>query len=234
MATAPLTCRSLLAPAQRSHPRLPASVRLDLSHHRQPSAEPKRRRHPVPSHPAFSAAARSRAKKIPIPDTGEPAAGVRVTDPWPRLQPRWRAIRVPVQLHRGPTRAPRRPPRGPLPAVRARGHAAPVDGEEAAAQEPQGAPGVRLVRAAAGGQEGVEARPIAGAVPRRDGAEVPGVLQGGGARRAPHQGRGRRTSQREPQESRPNGSSMLVGSLPCSGFDRAVALVSELLVGTAS
>jgi len=53
-----------------------------------------------------------------------------------------------------------------------------VDGEEAAAQEPQGAPGLRLVRAAADGQEGLEA------VPRRDGAEVPGVLQGGGARGA--------------------------------------------------
>ena len=69
-----------------------------------------------------------------------------------------------------------------------------MDGEEAAAQEPQGAPGLRLVRAATDGQEGLEA------VPRRDGAEVPGVLQGGGARGAPHQGRGRRTSQREPQD----------------------------------
>jgi len=61
-----------------------------------------------------------------------------------------------------------------------------VDGEEAAAQEPQGAPGLRLVRAAADGQEGLEA------VPRRDGAEVPGVVQGGGARGALHQGRGPR------------------------------------------
>jgi hypothetical protein len=81
MATAaPLTCRCLLAPAQQSHPRLPASIRLDLSNPKQPPADPKRRRHHAASHPAFSAAARSRAKKIPIPDTDEPAAGVRVTD----------------------------------------------------------------------------------------------------------------------------------------------------------
>ncbi|KAF8728838.1 hypothetical protein HU200_018124 [Digitaria exilis] len=81
MATAaPFTCRSLLVPAQRSHPRLPASIRLDLSHPKQPPADPKRRRHHAPLHPAFSAAARGRAKKIPVRDTDEPAAGVRVTD----------------------------------------------------------------------------------------------------------------------------------------------------------
>ncbi|CAL4914641.1 unnamed protein product [Urochloa decumbens] len=84
MATAaPMACRSCLAPAQQSHPRRPASIRVDLSNHRdkQPSADPKRRRHHAPpSHPAFSAAARGRAKKIPIPDTDEPAAGIRVTD----------------------------------------------------------------------------------------------------------------------------------------------------------
>nr|XP_034573429.1 CRS2-associated factor 1, chloroplastic-like [Setaria viridis] len=81
MATAaPFSCRSLLAPAQQSHPRLPASIRLDLSHPKQPPADPKRRRHHAASHPAFSAAARGRAKKIPVPDTEEPAAGVRVTD----------------------------------------------------------------------------------------------------------------------------------------------------------
>ncbi|CAL4939673.1 unnamed protein product [Urochloa decumbens] len=84
MATATaMACRSCLAPAQQSHTRRPASVRVDFSHHRdkQPSADPKRRRHHAPpSHPAFSAAARGRAKKIPIPDTDEPAAGVRVTD----------------------------------------------------------------------------------------------------------------------------------------------------------
>ncbi|XP_062212168.1 CRS2-associated factor 1, chloroplastic-like [Phragmites australis] len=78
MAAAPLTSRSLLVPPQRSHPRLPASLRL--SHHKQPSTDPKRRRHPVPSHPAFSAAVRRRAKKIPIPDNDKPAAGIRVTD----------------------------------------------------------------------------------------------------------------------------------------------------------
>nr|CAB3495776.1 unnamed protein product [Digitaria exilis] len=81
MATAaPFTCRSLLAPAQQSHPRLPASIRLDLSHPKKPPADPKRRRHHAPLHPAFSAAARGRAKKIPVRDTDEPAAGVRVTD----------------------------------------------------------------------------------------------------------------------------------------------------------
>ncbi|CAN6284552.1 unnamed protein product [Urochloa humidicola] len=83
MATAaPMACRSCLAPVQQSHPRRPATIRVDLSQHRdkQPSADAKRRRHHAPSHPAFSAAARGRAKKIPIPETDEPAAGVRVTD----------------------------------------------------------------------------------------------------------------------------------------------------------
>ncbi|XP_066331060.1 CRS2-associated factor 1, chloroplastic isoform X2 [Miscanthus floridulus] len=80
MATAPLPSRSLLAPAQQSHPRLPAPLRLCLSHHKQPPTGPKRPRRAVTSHPAFSAAARGRAKKIPIADTDEPAAGVRVTD----------------------------------------------------------------------------------------------------------------------------------------------------------
>ncbi|OEL21642.1 CRS2-associated factor 1, chloroplastic [Dichanthelium oligosanthes] len=80
MAAAPLTSRSLLPPAQQSHPRLPAYLRLDLSYQKQRSADPKRRRHHVHLHPAFSAVARGRAKKIPIPDTDEPAAGVRVTD----------------------------------------------------------------------------------------------------------------------------------------------------------
>ncbi|CAD6220099.1 unnamed protein product [Miscanthus lutarioriparius] len=80
MATAPLPSRSLLAPAQQSHPRLPASLRISLSHHKQPPTGPKRHRRAVTSHPAFSAAARGRAKKIPIADTDEPAAGVRVTD----------------------------------------------------------------------------------------------------------------------------------------------------------
>ncbi|KAL6621309.1 hypothetical protein ACP70R_033741 [Stipagrostis hirtigluma subsp. patula] len=81
MATAPIASRSLLAPCQQSRPQLPASRRLYLCcHQKQPAAVTKRRRHPVPSHPAFSPAARGRAKKIPIPDTDEPAAGVRITD----------------------------------------------------------------------------------------------------------------------------------------------------------
>ncbi|KAJ1282408.1 hypothetical protein BS78_03G049700 [Paspalum vaginatum] len=84
MATAPLTARSLLAPAQQSHPRPPASIRVRVrvraSHPKQPPADAKCRRPPAPSHPAFSAAARGRARRIPIPDTDEPAAGVRVTD----------------------------------------------------------------------------------------------------------------------------------------------------------
>nr|CAB3495773.1 unnamed protein product [Digitaria exilis] len=46
----------------------------------QPPADPKRRRHHAPLHPAFSAAARGRVKKIPVRDTDEPAVGVRVTD----------------------------------------------------------------------------------------------------------------------------------------------------------
>ncbi|KAK3160815.1 hypothetical protein QOZ80_1BG0065100 [Eleusine coracana subsp. coracana] len=81
MATAPpLPARSLLVPPQQSSPRPHASLRVFLSRYNEPSPDPKRRRDPVPSHPAFSPAARRRAKKIPISETGEPAAGVRVTD----------------------------------------------------------------------------------------------------------------------------------------------------------
>ncbi|KAG8044705.1 hypothetical protein GUJ93_ZPchr0075g2717 [Zizania palustris] len=80
MATSPLTCRSLVAQAQYPSPRLPSSVRLTVSHQKQLATSPKRRRAPAPSHPAFFPAGRRRAKKIPIPETGEPAAGVRVTD----------------------------------------------------------------------------------------------------------------------------------------------------------
>ncbi|GJN05299.1 hypothetical protein PR202_ga22917 [Eleusine coracana subsp. coracana] len=81
MATAPLLpARSVLVPPQQSNPRPHASLRVCLSRYNEPSPDPKRRRDPVPSHPAFSPAARRRAKKIPISETGEPAAGVRVTD----------------------------------------------------------------------------------------------------------------------------------------------------------
>lgn len=80
MATAPLPSRSLLAPAHQSHPRLPASLRISLSHCKQPPTGPKHRRRAAPLHPAFSAPLRVGAKKIPIADTDEPAAGVRVTD----------------------------------------------------------------------------------------------------------------------------------------------------------
>ncbi|KAF0919768.1 hypothetical protein E2562_031465 [Oryza meyeriana var. granulata] len=80
MATSPLTCRSLVVQAQYPSPRLPSHLRLSLSHHKQPAAVAKRRRAPTPSHPAFSAAVRGRPRKIPIPESGEPTAGVRVTD----------------------------------------------------------------------------------------------------------------------------------------------------------
>jgi hypothetical protein len=85
MATAALLpARSLLVlvlvPPQQSIPRPPASLRACLSRHNEPSLDPKRRRDPVPSHPAFSVAARRRVMKIPIPDTGEPADDVRITD----------------------------------------------------------------------------------------------------------------------------------------------------------
>ncbi|XP_051213998.1 CRS2-associated factor 1, chloroplastic [Lolium perenne] len=84
MATNTLPSCSLLAPAQHPALRLRSSLRLrlclclSLSHHNQPAADTKRRRAPVPAHPAFSRS--HRPKKIPVPDTGEPAAGVRVTD----------------------------------------------------------------------------------------------------------------------------------------------------------
>ncbi|XP_006644195.2 CRS2-associated factor 1, chloroplastic-like [Oryza brachyantha] len=75
-----MATRSLLAQAQYPSPRLPSNLRPSLSHHKQPTAVAKRRRAPTPFHPAFSAAVRGRPKKIPIPESGEPAAGVRVTD----------------------------------------------------------------------------------------------------------------------------------------------------------
>ncbi|KAM0837494.1 hypothetical protein ACQ4PT_061613 [Festuca glaucescens] len=82
MATNTLPSCSLLAPAQHPGLRLRSSLRLclclSLSHHNQPAADTERRRAPVPAHPAFSRS--HRGKKIPVPDTGEPAAGVRVTD----------------------------------------------------------------------------------------------------------------------------------------------------------
>uniref|UniRef100_A0A453ESC9 CRM domain-containing protein n=1 Tax=Aegilops tauschii subsp. strangulata TaxID=200361 RepID=A0A453ESC9_AEGTS len=81
MATNTLPSRSLLAaPAQHPGLRLGTSLRLSLSlsHHNQPADDPERRRAPVGSHPAFSRG--NRAKKIPVPTTGEPAAGIRVTD----------------------------------------------------------------------------------------------------------------------------------------------------------
>uniref|UniRef100_A0ACD5Z0Y3 Uncharacterized protein n=1 Tax=Avena sativa TaxID=4498 RepID=A0ACD5Z0Y3_AVESA len=82
MASNTLPSCSLPAPAQRPGLRLRSSLRLcpclSLSQHNQPAADPVRRRAPVPSHPAFSRG--HRVKKIPVPDTGEPAAGVRVTD----------------------------------------------------------------------------------------------------------------------------------------------------------
>uniref|UniRef100_A0A0D3EP69 CRM domain-containing protein n=1 Tax=Oryza barthii TaxID=65489 RepID=A0A0D3EP69_9ORYZ len=59
MATSHLTSRSLLVQA-----------------HRRRQAPPS----PHPSHPAFSSVIRGRPKKVPIPENGEPAAGVRVTE----------------------------------------------------------------------------------------------------------------------------------------------------------
>ncbi|CAM0907112.1 unnamed protein product [Alopecurus aequalis] len=82
MATNTFPSSSLLAPAQHPVQRLRSSLRLcpclSLSHHNQPAADTERRRAPVPSHPAFSRS--HRVQKIPVPDTGEPTAGVRVTD----------------------------------------------------------------------------------------------------------------------------------------------------------
>lgn len=80
MATSHLTSRSLLVQAQYPISRLPSNLRLSLSHHKQPAAVAKRRRAPAPSHPAFSSVIRGRPKKVPIPENGEPAAGVRVTE----------------------------------------------------------------------------------------------------------------------------------------------------------